>query len=86
VDRLSIDSALDWTVGIDNVGRIFAVAKHPKSVISLDGADHLLTSRADVDYAAAMISTWAGRFLAEKHASVHAPNGANPRVSCPCAV
>jgi len=66
VPLLVMHSPLDATVGIENAGRIFAVAKHPKSFISLDGADHLLTSRADADYAAAMISTWASRFLAEK--------------------
>ena len=42
----------------------FAAAKHPKSFISMDNADHLLTRRADADYAAAMISTWADRYLA----------------------
>ncbi|HYG43722.1 MAG TPA: alpha/beta hydrolase [Bordetella sp.] len=60
---LVLHSPRDTTVGIDNAGRIFAAAKHPKSFISLDDADHLLTRRADADYAAAMISTWASRFL-----------------------
>jgi len=60
---LVLHSPLDTTVGIDNAARIFSVAKHPKSFISLDNADHLLTRREDADYAAAMISTWAGRYL-----------------------
>ena len=63
VPLLVLHSPLDATVSIDNAGRIFAAAKHPKSFISLDDADHLLTRRADADYAAAMISTWASRFL-----------------------
>ncbi len=53
----------DAAVGIDHAARIFAAAKHPKSFISLDDADHLLTRRADADYAAAMIAAWAARYL-----------------------
>lgn len=64
IPLLVLHSPLDETVGIDNAARIFAAAKHPKSFISMDNADHLLTRRADADYAAAMISTWADRYLA----------------------
>lgn len=53
----------DTTVGIENASRIFAAAKHPKNFISLDGADHLLSRRADADFAAAMIAAWAARYL-----------------------
>ncbi|RXZ38171.1 alpha/beta hydrolase [Oxalobacteraceae bacterium CAVE-383] len=53
----------DATVGIDNAARIFGAAKHPKSFLSLDDADHLLTRKVDADYAAAMITVWAGRYL-----------------------
>jgi pimeloyl-ACP methyl ester carboxylesterase len=53
----------DTTVGIDNAARLFGALKHPKSFISLDDADHLLTRRADAEYAAAMIATWAARYL-----------------------
>ena len=63
IPLLVLHSPLDSTVGIENAARIFAAAKHPKSFISLDNADHLLTRRADADYAAAMISTWASRYL-----------------------
>lgn len=63
IPLLVMHSPLDATVGIDNAARIFAAAKHPKSFISLDDADHLLMDKGDADYAAAMISTWAGRFL-----------------------
>jgi putative redox protein len=54
---------LDQTVSIDNAAHIFQAAKHPKSFVSLDDADHLLTRRADADYAAEVIAAWASRFL-----------------------
>lgn len=63
VALLVLHSPADATVGIENAARIFAAARHPKSFISLDDADHLLTRRADADYAADMIATWAGRYL-----------------------
>jgi uncharacterized protein len=63
VPLLVMHSPVDATVGIENAARIFAAAKHPKSFVSLDDADHLLTRRADADYSAAIISTWASRFL-----------------------
>lgn len=55
----------DEIVGIDNASRIFGAARHPKSFLSLDDADHLLTRRADADYAATMIAAWASRYLPE---------------------
>lgn len=63
IPLLILHAPSDATVGIDNAARIFAAAKHPKSFISLDHADHLLTRRADADDAAAMISIWASRYL-----------------------
>src|SRR3546814_11392152 len=56
-------SPLDKIVGIYNASAIFAAARHPKSFISLDDADHLLARRADAEYAAAAIAGWAGRYL-----------------------
>lgn len=53
----------DEIVGIDNASRIFAAAKHPKSFISLDDADHLLRRRADARYVAEVLAAWAGRYL-----------------------
>ena len=53
----------DTTVDISNAARIFAAAKHPKSFISLDNADHLLTRREDAIYAANLIAAWAVRYL-----------------------
>ncbi len=53
----------DETVGIENAGKIFLAAKHPKSFVSLDDADHLLSSKADAIYVAQVLSAWAGRYL-----------------------
>ncbi len=53
----------DATVGIENAGRIFGAAKHPKSFVSLDDADHLLTRREDATYVAEVLAAWAGRYL-----------------------
>jgi len=60
---LVLHAPRDATVGIENAARIFSAAKHPKSFVSLDDADHLLTRRADADYAATIISAWASRYL-----------------------
>lgn len=60
---LVMHAPLDAVVGIDHASRLFQAAKHPKSFISLDGADHLLTHREDADYAAEMIAAWASRYL-----------------------
>ena len=60
---LVLHSPTDAVVGIENASEIFLAAKHPKSFVSLDGADHLLTKGADADYAAEVIAAWAGRYL-----------------------
>ncbi len=60
---LVLHSPRDAVVGIDNAGEIFEAARHPKSFVSLDGANHLLTRAADADYAADVIAAWAGRWL-----------------------
>jgi putative redox protein len=61
---LVLHSPLDQTVGIDNASSIFLAARHPKSFVSLDTADHLLTREADAVYAADVVATWASRYLA----------------------
>jgi len=53
----------DDTVGIDNATRIFTSARHPKSFVSLAGADHLLTNKADATYVADVIAAWATRYI-----------------------
>ncbi len=60
---LVLHAPRDEVVGIEHAGRIFVAARHPKSFISLEPADHLLSRRADADYAATMIAAWAGRHL-----------------------
>jgi putative redox protein len=60
---LVFHSPTDETVGIDNATRIFTAAKHPKSFISLAGADHLLRRPSDAAYVAHVIAAWAERYL-----------------------
>jgi putative redox protein len=60
---LIMQSPTDDTVGIDNATRIFVAAKHPKSFVSLPGADHLLSDRRDSLYAADVIAAWAERYI-----------------------
>lgn len=63
VPLLVLHSPIDQTVGIDNATGLFVAAKHPKSFISLDTADHLLTRKEDAEYAADMIAAWAEKYL-----------------------
>jgi putative redox protein len=60
---LILHSPTDEIVGIDNASRIFAAARHPKSFVSLAGADHLLSRRGDAAYVANVIAAWAERYL-----------------------
>ena len=53
----------DQTVGIDNASAIFAAARHPKSFVTLDGADHLLSDHTDAAYVAQMIAAWSERYV-----------------------
>src|SRR5712664_2898787 len=60
---LIMHSPTDDTVGIDNATHIFVAAKHPKSFVSLAGADHLLTDKRDAGYVADVIAAWGSRYL-----------------------
>lgn len=60
---LIMHSPQDKIVEINNAAEIYDAAFHPKSFITLDGADHLLTNRADAMYAAEVVSAWAQRYL-----------------------
>ncbi|MEM6913826.1 MAG: bifunctional alpha/beta hydrolase/OsmC family protein [Pseudomonadota bacterium] len=60
---LVLHAPTDDQVSIDNATVIFTAAKHPKSFVSLDGADHLLTKKEDAAYAASVIASWAQRYL-----------------------
>ncbi len=55
----------DDTVGVENAGRIFQAARHPKNFVSLDDADHLLSRVEDATYTADVIAAWARRYVAE---------------------
>jgi uncharacterized OsmC-like protein/pimeloyl-ACP methyl ester carboxylesterase len=60
---LVMHAPFDQIVGIRNATEIFTAARHPKSFVTLDDADHLLTGKADAAYAADVIATWATRYL-----------------------
>lgn len=62
----------DDIVGLENASEIFAAARHPKSFLSLDSADHLLRRREDAIYAADVISAWASRYLPASNAEPEA--------------
>ncbi len=66
----------DATVGIENAAAIFAAAKHPKSFVTLDNADHLLSSAEDGDYAAEVIAAWSRRYV--ERAANTTPLGTKP--------
>jgi len=75
---LVLHSPLDTMVSVDEAARIYGAAKHPKSFISLDDADHLLSKRDDAQYVAATVAAWASRYVgvtqtADDHRAVAAP-------------
>lgn len=65
---LILHSPQDATVGIENAAELYGAAHHPKSFISLDGADHLLNREADSRYAGDVIASWARRYLPQQEA------------------
>jgi uncharacterized OsmC-like protein len=65
----------DTTVSIKHASAIFQAAKHPKSFVSLDTADHLLTRREDARYAATVLAAWADRYLPAAPAAAAEPDG-----------
>ncbi|MEX0976565.1 MAG: alpha/beta fold hydrolase [Woeseia sp.] len=74
---LILHSPLDETVSIDHASELFMAAKHPKSFVSLDKADHLLSSASDSRYAGGVLAAWAGKYLpaAEDRAALTADAG-----------
>ena len=62
---LIMHAPLDQVVGIDNAERLFVAARHPKSFVSLDTADHLLSDPADGRYAGRVLAAWASRYAFE---------------------
>ena len=65
----------DEIVGIENAATIFAAARHPKSFLSLDTADHLVTRREDAVYLADVVAAWASRYLPASEGVVTLPPG-----------
>lgn len=76
---LIMQSPTDDTVGIDNATHIFVAAKHPKSFVSLAGADHLLSGKRDAAYVADVIAAWVERYIEPVAAELAAEPGETPR-------
>jgi putative redox protein len=70
---LVLHAPRDETVGVDNARRIFEAARHPKSFVALDGADHLLTRHEDAAWAAGVLAAWVDRYLPESGADPDPP-------------
>lgn len=70
---LLLHSPIDNTVSVDNAAEIFGAARHPKSFVALDGADHLLSDPADASFAASMISAFAARYIDDESGERPAP-------------
>ena len=77
---LILHSPMDETVGIENAARIFQAARHPKSFISLDTADHLLTHSEDSLYAGSVIAAWARKYVGASHEDASWAESAENRV------
>ena len=61
---LVLHSPQDTIVEIENAAKIYHAAYHPKSYVTLDGADHMLTNKKDARYAGDLIGSWASRYVA----------------------
>lgn len=72
---LVLHAPTDDLVGIDNATAIFMSARHPKSFVSLDNADHFLTRPEDAAYAADVIAGWSARYIPKPALKAH-PEGA----------
>jgi uncharacterized OsmC-like protein/pimeloyl-ACP methyl ester carboxylesterase len=77
---LVLHSPIDNTVGVDDAAEIFLAARHPKSFVSLDGADHLLSGFSDAAFAASMIGAFANRYVIDESGAVAAPRASAPVV------
>lgn len=77
---LIFHSPVDNTVNIDEAAKIYTAARHPKSFISLDKADHLLSRREDSEYVSSVIASWAARYLELGNSKHEASSGTAPAV------
>ena len=78
---LIFHSPVDETVSIDEAAKIYTAARHPKSFISLEKADHLLSKRQDSEYVSSVIASWAMRYLEIDESKHEASSGTAPAVS-----
>ena len=60
---LIMHAPMDDVVSIKEAEKIYQAAAHPKSFVSLDDADHLLSNRTDAEYVADVIASWSSRFI-----------------------
>lgn len=74
---LVMHSPIDNTVSVEHAAQIFSAARHPKSFVSLDGADHLLTDRGDAEFAASMIGSFANRYIVDESGALDAPRASS---------
>lgn len=58
-----LHSPRDEIVDIEEAGQIFKAARHPKSFVSLDDADHLLSAKGDAEYVARILAAWGSRYI-----------------------
>ncbi|MEM7541597.1 MAG: bifunctional alpha/beta hydrolase/OsmC family protein [Pseudomonadota bacterium] len=77
---LIFHSPVDATVSIDEAARIYTAARHPKSFVSLDHADHLLSNKEDSEYVASVISSWASRYATDEELAAERSSGTAPSV------
>ena len=68
---LVLHSPQDNVVGIDHARQIYQAARHPKSFVTLDGAEHLLSDKDDARYAASLLATWVERYLPAREIAPH---------------
>jgi len=78
---LIFHSPLDTIMDISEAARIYQSALHPKSFISLDQADHMLTNPEDAEYVAEILVAWASRYLGIKRHGFEMSTGTKPRVA-----
>ena len=78
---LVMHSPIDQTVGIENAQQIFLAARHPKSFVSLDKADHLISRGEDAVFVADMISAWSSKYIAQREQQSESADANATRVS-----
>ncbi|MCW9035260.1 MAG: bifunctional alpha/beta hydrolase/OsmC family protein [Rhodospirillales bacterium] len=78
---LVFHSPTDNVVGVENASEIYGAAKHPKSFVSLDNADHLLSKKRDAVYVSEVISAWATRYIEDNINAIVPPKSSQGQVS-----